>query len=349
MAQAPAAPAAAGSPPQAKAVSPADGPAKPGEKPEEAPTQAEIDIDVAIKKVAALNSVSAELVEEVNMLNQKFSIKGSYRKGPNNLVYLRLTVAGLADSSATSLQVCDGETLWDYQVVLDNSLYRKLSIKPVLERLNSPEMNAKQRDVALTQIGISGPETLLLGLRRTLKFDLKEEGELDGMKVWKFRGTWRSRQGLVGVDGRQVAPGGFLPPYIPMDATLYLGRDNGWPYKLVMVGRTPSVLFETRRIGPDGRPIGAKSSIEKITPSEITLIYKDVKLNPKLRLEEFAFQAPPTANVDDGTEGLVKILDQAIQMEVQKKKNESAKKEGPVLDQPIDIPSPPDPTAPPRP
>ena len=65
-----------------------------GEKPEEPPTQAEIDIDVAIKKIASLNSVAAELVEEVNMLNQKFSIKGSYRKGPNNLVYLRLTVAG---------------------------------------------------------------------------------------------------------------------------------------------------------------------------------------------------------------------------------------------------------------
>ena len=77
---------------------------------------------MAIKKVASLKSVAAELVEEVNMLNQKFSIKGSYRKGPNNLVYLRLTVAGLADSAATTLQVCDGETLWDYQVVLDNPI-----------------------------------------------------------------------------------------------------------------------------------------------------------------------------------------------------------------------------------
>ena len=34
-------------------------------------------------------------------------------------------------------------------------------------------------------------------------------------------------------------------------------------------------------------------------------------------------------------------------METQRKKNEAAKKDGPVLDQPIDIPSPPDPT--PRP
>ena len=87
-------------------------------------------------------------------------------------------------------------------------------------------------------------------------------------------------------------PAAFLPPYIPMDATLYLGKEDGWPYKLVLVGRKPSTVFETARLGPDGRPIGAKSSIEKIDPSEITLTYTDVKLNAKLRLEEFAFTAP---------------------------------------------------------
>jgi hypothetical protein len=341
----------------AGAAPPVQPPAAPGgasaaavDKPEEPPTPSEIDIDKAIKKIASLSSVAAELVEEINMLNQKFSIRGTYRKGPNNLVYLRLTVSGLADSVATTLQVCDGETLWDYQVVLDTPFYQKKSVKPIIERLQSPELNPKLRDQAMTQLGMSGPETLLVGLRRLIKFDLKEEGELDGMKVWKFRGTWRSRQGLVGPDTRPVAAGGFLPPYIPMDATLYLGKEDGWPYKLVLVGRKPSVLFETRRIGPDGRPVGAKSSIEKVTPSEITLSYKDVKFNTKLRLEEFAFQAPPTANVDDSTEAIVKMLDQAIQMEIQRKKNEAAKKDGPVLDKTIDVPpTPPDPTAPPRP
>lgn len=316
-------------------------PAQPGapavEKPEEPPTPAERDIDAAIKKVAGLKSVSADLVEEINMLNQKYSIKGSYRKGPNNLVYLHLTVSGLADSEATSLQVCDGETLWDYQVVLSSPFYRKMSIKPILERLHSPELNPALRDQAIAQMGMSGPETLLLGLRKALKFNLKEESELDGKKVWKFRGIWRSRQGLVGLDGRPVAASGFLPLYIPMDATLYLGKEDGWPYQLVLVGRKASIL-ESRRTGPDGRPANVKRPIDKAIPSEIKLVYKDVKLNTKLRLEEFAFQAPPTANVDDNTEMLIKGLDQAIQVEIQRKKNESAKKEGPVLDQPAGIP-----------
>jgi outer membrane lipoprotein-sorting protein len=316
------------------------------DKPDEPPTEAELLIDDAIKKIAKLESVAADLVQEINMLNQKYTIKGRYLKAPNSHVYLKLTVSGLPDTSATSLQVCDGETLWDYQVVLDAQNYRKLSIKPILERLNSPELNEKIRDQAVTSMGLAGPESLLVGLRRTIKFAQKEEDEIDGKKVWRLRGTWRTRQALVGPDGRPVGAGGFLPPYIPMDGTLYLGKDDSWPYKLVLVGRKPSALFETRRLGPDGRPIGAKSSIEKITPSEIRLTYSDVKLNAKIRLDEFAFQAPPAAVVDDSTEAIVKGLDQAIAMESQRKKSEAAKKEGPVLDQSIEIPAPPDPTAP---
>jgi outer membrane lipoprotein-sorting protein len=316
------------------------------DKPDEPPTEAEKLIDAAIKKIAKLESVAADLVQEINMLNQKYTIKGRYLKAPNTHVYLKLAVSGLPDTTATSLQVCDGETLWDYQVVLDSQNYRKLSIKPILERLNSPELNEKIKDQAITSMGLAGPETLLVGLRRTIKFAQIEEDEVDGKKVWRLRGTWRTRQGLVGPDARPVGAGGFLPPYIPMDGTLYLGKDDGWPYKLVLVGRKPSAVFETRPRGPDGRPIGAKSSIEKINPSEVRLTYSDVKLNAKIRLDEFAFQAPPAAVVDDSTEAIVKGLDQAISMEAQRKKSEATKKEGPMLDQSIDIPSPPDLNAP---
>jgi outer membrane lipoprotein-sorting protein len=341
-----------GPPDASKAASPPQQPSPSGmvpataDKPEEPPTAAEKAIDAAIKKLAALESVSADLVQEVNILNQKYTITGRFLKAPNSRVYLRLNVVGLRDSIATILQICDGETLWDYQVVLEAPSYRKLSIKPILERLNSPELNSKLRDQAITQMGLSGPETLLVGLRRSIKFDLQEEDELDGKKMWKLRGTWKNRQGLLGVDGRPVNGIGFLPPYIPMDATLYLGKEDGWPYKLILLGRRPSDVFDMRRRGVDGRPIGAKSTKEKIDPSEIRLTYSNVKLNAKIRIDEFAFQAPANANVDDSTEALVKGLDQAIQIEIQKKKTEAAKKDGPLLDQPIDIPLPPDTTAP---
>src|SRR5262249_898576 len=129
-----------GQPPGGGATSPAGAPASniPGsvppadamtkEKPEEPPTPAERILVEAIAKVAKLQSVAADLEQSVKMLNQQLTIKGRYLKAPNRRVYLRLTVTGLPDTEGTTLQICDGETLWDYQAVLDSQTYRKLSI-----------------------------------------------------------------------------------------------------------------------------------------------------------------------------------------------------------------------------
>ena len=190
-------------------------------------------------------------------------------------------------------------------------------------------------------MGFTGPEALLVGLRKTIKFDQKESGEIEGKPVWILRGTWRSRNGLVGPDQRQLPPTGPLPAYVPSLATLYIGQKDGWPYRIVMVGKIPTILQDTRRIGPDGRPIGSRSSIEKVEPSKMELIYTNVLINPDIRAEEFAFQAPPNAQVEDTTEAIIKGLDQAIQIQAMQKRTEAARNEGPVLDQSIEIPKPP--------
>jgi outer membrane lipoprotein-sorting protein len=328
--------------PSATAAPPAG---KLGEPPQEPPTEAERLIDVAIKKIAALKSVSADLVQSIVMLKQKFDIKGRFLKAPDSRTYLRLTVSGLPDSDGTMLQICDGDTLWEFQKILESQQYRKVSIKPVLERLNSPDMDATTRDQILNQMGFAGPDVLLVGLRKAVRFDQKEEDVLDGKPMWVLRGTWRNRSGLVGPDQRPMPATGPLPAFVPSLATLYLGKDDGWPYRLDLLGKVPTILQDTRRVGPDGKPLGSRSSIEKVDASEIRLVYSNVLLNPTIRPVEFAFQPPPNATVEDNTELLIKGLDQAIQVQVMKKRAEAARQEGPVLDQPIDIPKPPpDPT-----
>ena len=132
-----------------------------------------------------------------------------------------------------------------------------------------------------------------------------------------------------------------------MDGTLYLGKDDGWPYKLVLVGRKPSRVYDTRKKGPDNRPIGSQRSIEKIEPSRIELIYSDVKLNVQIRVEEFAFTAPSTANPEDNTQAIINSLDNALQMEAARKNAEAAKKDEPLLEKSIEIPAPPPQSTPP--
>ena len=331
--------------PVAPAPAPAAPAGKPAEPPQEPPTEAERLIDLAIKKIAGLKSVSADMVQNVVMLKQKFDIKGRYLKAPDSRTYLRLAVSGLPDSDGTILQVCDGETLWEYQQILESRVYRKLSIKPIFERLNSPDMDPKARDQILNQMGFAGPDALLVGLRKSVRFDQKEEDTLDGKAMWVLRGTWRNRNGLVGPDQRPLPATGPLPAFVPSLATLYLGKDDGWPYRMELLGKVPTVLLDTRRVGPDGKVIGSRSSIERVDASEIKLVYSNVQLNAAVRPEEFAFQAPPNATVEDNTEIIIKGLDQAIQVQAMQKRAEAARQEGPVLDQPIDIPKPPaDPT-----
>ena len=203
------------------------------------------------------------------MLNQHINLKGRYMKAPDHRLYFRLAVSGLPMTSGTTLQVCDGETRWDYQAILDQQSYSKFSIKPVMERLASPDLDSRIKEQLTDNMGFAGPETLIVGLRKLFRFEQeKEEDQLNGKPVWKLRGSWRRdvRQGLTLPDQRQANVTGLLPPYIPMDCTLYLGKEDSWPYKLVLTGRRPPRVYDTRKEGIDGRKIGRSARSSRSTP-----------------------------------------------------------------------------------
>src|SRR5262249_33281288 len=151
------------------------------------------------------------------------------------------------------------------------------------------------------RLGIAGPDALLSGLRRTIRFDQKEDATFDGHPVWILRGTWQDRQGLLAPNQQPLRDDAPLPAYVPSPVTLTIGKRNGWPYKVRPAGRRPTILFDPRRTGPDGRPIGTLSSIQKIEPSKLELTYAMVSLEPTFKAEDFEYLVPSTARVDDGT------------------------------------------------
>ncbi len=289
-------------------------------------TDAEKTIDAARDKVAKLKSVAADIVQAVEMLGQKFQVKGRYlRDTKSKRVYLKLTVDGLPGAVGTMLQVCDGVNLWDYQQILDAQMFRRIRIGPVYEKLAAPEITADFRKQVDVTLGFSGPEALLAGLRTSVRFDRQEPGELDGKKVWIIRGEWRNRDGLVGANQQPLPATALLPSYVPSMVTLWVGQEDGWPYQVELKGRRPSQLYEdVRRRGPDNRPEGA-ARLQQIQVTNITLTYRNVIFNPVLKLEEFAFRPPAEARVQDDTDALVGRLDQQIQMELTRKKQEAAK------------------------
>jgi outer membrane lipoprotein-sorting protein len=306
---------------------------------EQTATTAERLIEEAINQIAKLDSVAAELVQTVAMLNQQFTIKGRYLKAPDRRVYLQLTVDGADDTQFTSLQVCDGETLWDFQRVLDSRVFTRLALKPIMERLSSPDLDQKTKESTITKMGFAGTESLLVGLRKYYKFNTveKEETLADGRAVWILKGTWARAPALIGPDARPVSPRGVMPPYIPGVATLYLGKADYWPYKLILKGEQPSIPIDTRRRGLNGEPIGARSSIEKFVPTLVVLTYSDVKLHAVIPDDQFRAPTPPGAASVDRTEPFIKDLDQALSFEVERKKREAVKEEVPLQGPPIEI------------
>ena len=237
--------------------------ARAAEKPEEPPTEAERVIDLAIKKIAKLESVAAELVQEVNMLNQKYTIKGRYLKAPRTRVYLRLTVSGLADTEATTPSGLRRRNPLGLPGHLDSQSYRKLSIKPILERLNSPELDPKTQGSGHHPDGARRPgDAACRAYARRSSSTRRKKTSSTARRSGNSAEPGGPARAWSAPTAARSAPAGFLPPYIPMDGTLYLGKDDGWPYKLVLVGRKPSALFETRRTRP-GRPAHRREELDR--------------------------------------------------------------------------------------
>ena len=304
----------------------------------EPPTEAELTLDAAAKKLVALKSVSADISEKVEMLEQKFDINGRYLKAPGNRMLLRLKVSGLADADGIMQQVCDGQVLWDFQQVLQNQSYQRLDIGQVFEKLRAPEIDEALRLQITTQLGFSGPDELIVGLRRAIKFDQKTAGTHEGKAVWVITGTWKNRNGLLGPNAQPLPLTAPLPSYVPSLVTIRIGQEDGWPYKLVLVGKVPTVLMDSRPKGQDGRPLGSPKATSKENPTRIELTYSNVQLNPSIKADEFAFQPPSNAQVEDRTTQLITMLDQRIQMIVAQKKADASKGEEPLLKESIKIP-----------
>ncbi|WP_422929795.1 LolA family protein [Singulisphaera sp. PoT] len=309
----------------------------------EPPTEAELFLDDVIKKVAAISSVSADLVEKVNMLGQKFTIEGRYLKAPNDRFYIKLTVLGLPDAKGVMQQVCDGVTFWDFQQFFDSQYFRRLEAKPILEKIRTADIGDDLREKVMEQMGFAGPDVFLAGLRKAVRFNQKEKGDLDGKPVWILTGTWTSREGLLGPNSQPLPAFARLPSYIPSLVKIYLGQEDNWPYKVLLTGQQSSIVMEdTRPIGPDGRRIGSQALIQKPLLTTIELNYTNVKLNGTIADQEFAFQAPPGAQVEDETKRILEGLEQAATMRAaQKKGGDTGKGDDSVIPGAIDIQKPP--------
>jgi outer membrane lipoprotein-sorting protein len=307
------------------------------------PSDAEKAINQAIATLSSVSSVSADIEINAELLNERFRIEGEFLKAPEYRVSLRLSVKDLGDASGTMVQVCDGTNLWDFQQIIDSQRISRMSLAPVMKALQSPDADAEFRDQIIARMGFSGPDTLLRGLRKACRFDQKTEKSVEGLpKLWEIRGTWTDLAALTDPNQRAVLPGMPLPPYVPSVVVLWIGQEDGFPYRLALEGRLPSVISEDRddRLrDASGRPVGRRAPSKDERPSRIVLIYSNVKLGQPIPPERFAFEPPPGIQVDDQTERFASELSEAVTKRAAEKRAEAAKA-GPILEDGVTAPRP---------
>ena len=304
--------------------------------------------------------IAARVEQVVDMLNQKFELKGSYYKDAGNRVRLQLDFVGTGDDGSTMLQVCDGKILWEYQKVMGMKNYRKRDITAILKKLEDPNFDEEFRNQVMTQLGFGGPEALLTGFMTAIGFDQFSDEVVEGVPTFILGGKWKDRSGLFGPNDRPLPPTAPLPPYIPSNIRVFVDKAKLWPYRIEMIGVAPLLMDDTREIDPvTKRPIGVRRPQPKVDPTNITLRYTllpDSEIKPD---EQFVFTTPRDAtNLVDETEGFLALLDQMSTYKQNEKKAKEAAEgasEATIKAPPLDLPSqtpapistpPPEPPAP---
>ncbi len=308
----------------------------------EATTEAETLIDQAINKLKLIETVQAKIRQEVEMLGQQFTVVGRYEKAPGQRLRLELEVQGLPASGGSMQQVSDGQTLWDHAQILDQNYYSRLDLSQVLQKLEDPVFDELTRRAYMDQLGISGPDSLLMGLRQSARFiQTPEESELDGRPIQILRGEWKDMTVMGVPEGPTPGPMALLPAYVPRLVEVWIGKEDGWPYKVILQGKKRPVIAQSKqfRIGPDGRPVGPALSTPDEPPSKFILTYSDVDLDPEFESNAFAFRVPVNVQPDDTTVERIAQLEQIAQFISAQKTSEAAKEDsGSLLEGSLRVP-----------
>jgi hypothetical protein len=313
--------------------------ASPQPPPAEPPTEAEQTLDEAMAKLRALEKVRAKIRQDVDMLGQRFAVEGQYAQQGQYTFSLDLQVVDLPQTRGRMRQVSDGKVLWDVSQILDQTYYYQLNLPGLLARIEEEPFEVFHRNYFIQQrLGLSGPHWLLDGLRQSVRFDRKIEGELDGRPVWIIRGNWKDTNALG------IGPMAQAPAYVPTVIEVQVDRETGWPYRVLLLGKKRTMVrgSGTPKVDPGtGRPVGSIVADEE-PPSRFLLSYSDVEFDPEFGPGEFSFRVPDADRdrVRDRTPDLMAELDQMARIiETQELQGGAgAEAAGSILDDAIEVP-----------
>lgn len=246
-------------------------------------------------------SVAARVRTEVHLLDQHLVGSGIYIQGPVRQGGWRLELRIQTESGACSLlQACDGKQFWTYRQLSDRRALEWIDAARVANLLarhgpGSPPSPGQAGMVPSTSLGVGGLPCLLRTLGECFEFRAVNEGQLERMPVWILQGSWRPATLAVllpeqreAIEAGQPADLSRLAAHIPDRVTLFLGRDDLFPYRL-----------EYHRDHP-GEKEWEAAARRKPPAAVVTLEWFEVRFNVPLTEDQF-FYDPGETKFEDVT------------------------------------------------
>jgi hypothetical protein len=280
-------------------------------QPENEPAEGEkkttpaLELKRAREQLLKASSVSASIVETVNLFDHTYKAEGKYLQRTaaqpdewNMRLELRIKIG---EAAGSLLEVCDGEVLWTRtEIDFGKKRERREKKETNLTRRNVVEImsaarklgDPKRESILIASFGLGGVPALLSAIEQDMKFNLEmKEETLRDRPVNVISGTWSESMTakLRGPAGQGGAPS-LLPAFVPDSVRLYVDRETGFPHRIHYLKKLP------------GR---------KVSRPLLTLDFLDVALNEPIDSREFDYEPPSGVTPVEQTKAFVEMLSPA--------------------------------------
>ena len=202
-----------------------------------APSTASGDVVLAsaVSALGHYNSVSASVRQRIRLFGHDLFGSGQYLQhgsGPKRRFRMEMTIQGKRQKT-TATRICDGRLLWLLDDQAGQPSLRVVDLRRVEDALTQADQ-ARAVEWRRFDLGFGGLPRLLAACEENFQFGAAAPSQLNDVPVWILRGHWKPARLnallATGNDQGNHSIPKLLPPQLPNEVVLYLGRDDLFPY-----------------------------------------------------------------------------------------------------------------------
>ncbi len=305
-----------------------DAPAKPQtaesapapEAPAAPPTanaEAEALIAAARERLSRWQSISAQVVQRIDLGDRRFQAKGRFQAGEFPKTRLEYEIE-VGQTIGRLLEVCDGQVLHVERRIEDAVPAQKPpqdseskssgadpGAKPTVEAVRrdvqrllraSASPDGAVASIQAADIGLGGLAALLASLDRSMVFDSIREETHDGQTFKVIQGAW-DPDALKELQAKLGAAAQQLTMFLPERVRIYFESDSLFPVRILYLKRT----------SPEKKTYKAVLSLE----------FHDVEFDSMLPPDTFTYRVPAGVQQKDDTDEFVNLLKASLGQQAQ--------------------------------